>query len=204
MDDRILQAVAGNRDVLSDLLVEQHDALLRFLDSKMSADLKGRIEPADILQDTCIAAFQGITTFQPKSEHSFLRWLQTIAENRLRDTARNLNAQKRGGELEQVPAVVPSETGSMLNLLEVISAGLSTPSLRVSREEGLRELRVQIAALPDDYRQAIELKDLQGNSVEETAAKMGRAVDEVRGLLFRGRKKLAEGMGNSSLYQFRQ
>jgi RNA polymerase sigma factor (sigma-70 family) len=161
MDERILKAVVGDRDALSDLLVEQHDSLLRFVESKMSSELKGRFEPDDILQETCVAAFQGIFSFQPKSEHSFLRWLQTIAENRLRDAARNLNAQKRGGDLEQVPAVVASETGSMLNLLEVISAELSTPSLKVSREEGFRELRLQIAALAEDYRQAIELKDLQ-------------------------------------------
>jgi len=204
MNERILLAVAGNRDVLSELLVEQHDFLLRFLDGKMSADLKGRIEPDDIFQETCVAAFQGIASFQPKSELAFTRWLQTIAENRLRDAARSLNAQKRGGDLEQVPTVVPSDTGSMLNLLEVIAADLSTPSLKVSREESLRELQLQLAALTDDFRQAITLKDLQGLSVEETAAQMNRTFDQVRSLLYHGRRKLAEGMGNSSLYQFRE
>ena len=204
MDQRILQAVAGNRDALTELVEDQHAALERFLLGQMSAELRSRIEPDDILQETYIAVFDSIATFQPTSEQGFVRWLQTIAINRLRDAVRALSAQKRGGELEQVPAVVVGETGSAINLLEMVQAELSAPSRHVSREEGLQELQIQLAALPEEYRQAITYKDLQGLSVEETADRMGRGVDEVRGLLYRGRKKLAEAMGSASKYLFRQ
>lgn len=120
-------------------------------------------------------------------------------ENRI-----TLAIQGNRDALDQVPAQVTTETGSLLNLLDDLVAKLFTPSLKVSREEGLCELQRQLAALPADYRVAITLKDLQALSVDETAARMNRPVDEVRGLLYRGRKKLAEGMGNSSLYQFRK
>lgn len=204
MDERILQAVAGNTDALTELLEQQHAALERFVEGQMSAELRSRIEPEDILQETYIAVFDSIKTFQPTSDQAFVRWLQTIAVNRLRDAVRSLTAQKRGGELEQVPAVVVGDTGSAINLLEVVLADLSTPSRHVSREEGLQELLVQLAELPEEYRQAITYKDLQGLSVEETAERLGRGVDEVRGLLYRGRKKLAEAMGNASGYLFRE
>lgn len=194
----------GDREALSQLLLEHCDALVQFLERKLAAELKRRIEASDLFQETCVAAFQNIRSFEPKSDRAFAQWLNTIAENRLCDLACDLHAQKRGGEFEQAPAEVLGDTGSYLNLLEIVTAQLSTPSLIVSREEGVRELQAQLAALPADYREAISLKDLQGLSVEETAARMNRPLDEVRGLRYRGRKKLAELMGNSSLYQFRR
>jgi RNA polymerase sigma-70 factor (ECF subfamily) len=203
MDPRLAKAVGGDRVALSDLLLEHHDTLLRFIERKMSAALKSRLEPEDIFQDTCLAAFKAINSFRPESNQSLIGWLETIAENRVRDAARSSAALKRGGEWDEVPSRFVGDSGSLVSLLDLIASEISTPSLKISREEGLRELRAQLAALPDDYRLAITLKYVRDLSVEETAIRMGRPIDVVRGLLYRARKRLAEGMGGSSLFQFR-
>lgn len=202
MDGRITKAVAGDADALSSLLVEYHDALLVHIEAKMSPQLRGSLQADDLLQETFVAAFQGIRGFRPQSDSAFGNWLRTIAEHRLLDAARARQAQKRGGEFQQRQPPADA-SGSLLNLFDLIDADLSTASVKVSREEGVQELKRQIAALPENYRQAIELKYLQELSVEETAQAMGCTVTEVRGVIYRARLKLTEFMGGSSLYLLR-
>lgn len=203
MDERIARAVQGDAEALSALLVEHHDLLLRHLEAQMSDGLRAFVDPEDLLQETLVAAFQDVARFTPQSDDAFRRWLLAIADHRLLDAARYRNAQRRGGEVGHVSSQVERE-GALVSLFDLIADDLSTPSVKASRREGVAELNRQLAKLPDDYRLALELRHLRDLSVEATAAQMGRSLDEVRGLLYRARRKLAELMGASSLFQFRR
>jgi DNA-directed RNA polymerase specialized sigma24 family protein len=62
----------------------------------------------------------------------------------------------------------------------------------------MQALQVQIACLPAEYQQAVQLKFLQGDSLDETAQAMNRSPAAVRGLLDRAKQRLRGALGRSS------
>jgi RNA polymerase sigma-70 factor (ECF subfamily) len=196
----MVRAVGGDSDASAELLFEYHDRLRSSLAGKVAADLQSVVEEDDILQDAYCEAFRSIRTFQPKSDRAFFRWLETIAEHQLIDMARTQRAKKRGGEHRKSSNTAPGGDESYVDLFNQLSGGSSTPSRIVAREEAVKALKVQLASLPEDYRQAILLREIEGLSRQEVARRMGRSEDEVRGLLYRARNQLRNAMGNSSLW----
>lgn len=87
-----------------------------------------------------------------------------------------------------------------LLLRGVSLAGVPTASCLAARDEGVQALTVAIAGLPDDYRVAVQLRHLEGRSVEEVAKELGRTPDAVRGILQRAKEKLQQAIGRASLY----
>jgi RNA polymerase sigma-70 factor (ECF subfamily) len=65
------------------------------------------------------------------------------------------------------------------------------------RQERLLRLSAALAQLPDEQRVALELKHLQGCSVEVISQHLGRTKQAVGGLLYRGLKRLRELLNDS-------
>jgi RNA polymerase sigma-70 factor (ECF subfamily) len=82
----------------------------------------------------------------------------------------------------------------------MLSAGRSTPSQSLARKEAVRAVQVAMAGLPEDYREAVRLRFLEGRSVEGVAAEMHRSPGAVRGLIDRAKRAMRETMGRASHY----
>ena len=80
----------------------------------------------------------------------------------------------------------------------MLSDDRSTPGRNVARHEAIQAIQIGIAALADEQRQAIRLRYLEGNSIEETAAAMGRTTAAVNGLVRRAKETLRGTLENSS------
>ena len=78
-----------------------------------------------------------------------------------------------------------------------LSVDQSSPSESVVRHRRLLQISEAFARLPEDQRTAVELKHLQGYSVEAVGRQMGRSKSAVGGLLRRGLKTLREEMAAS-------
>jgi len=140
-----------------------------------------------------------IGRFEPKSDRAFVRWLETIVEHRLVDSVRAQKAKKRGGDHKHVsrPAALAS---TIAELFDVISGEMATPSGNLARDEAIQALRVQLAVLPEEHRDAVRLYHLEGLDLDEVARQTGRTPDAIRGILYRARQKLRDGMQKSSLW----
>jgi RNA polymerase sigma-70 factor, ECF subfamily len=193
----VAAAVAGDRVALERLLLAHYDQLARRVAARLPARLQATQAVEDILQITFSQAFCDIGRFQPRSDASFGNWLARIAENRLLDAIKQHDAPKRGGDLRRV-ADAGRDESRILSLWDWIAVNDTSPSSVIAREEALHALNVALAALPPDQREAIRLKHLEGKSVEETAAAMGRTPDAVRGLIHRGKQQIQEAMGRAS------
>jgi RNA polymerase sigma-70 factor (ECF subfamily) len=65
-----------------------------------------------------------------------------------------------------------------------------TPEHELLREEIAREVSLTVAALPEELRQAITLREMDGLSYEEIAEAMDCPIGTVRSRIFRAREAI--------------
>jgi RNA polymerase sigma-70 factor (ECF subfamily) len=186
-------AIGGDREALQQLLFRRCPFLLRYLRSQCPTDLAGQIEVDDVLQDTLVTAVKGFPAFRGHSMGEFQGWLQTMAQHRLIDRIKHVTAQKR----RESPVSTASQN-SIVDLVSTLFDSHDTPARSCARREEIDAVRIAVAHLPKDQRQAMCLRYLEGKSTEETAAAMDRSPAAVRGLVNRAMVSLRELLGNSS------
>jgi RNA polymerase sigma-70 factor (ECF subfamily) len=192
----VKQAVAGDVEATSALL-EYHGAAIESA-LRISRTWQGVLEPSDVMQVTFLEAFLRIGTFDPDRPEPFGIWLKRIAENNLRDAIRGLERNKRPHPRNRVTA--PGSTDSMMELCDYLGATSTTPSRIAHRDEARHLLASAIEALPDDYRDAVRMYDLDGHAIEEVAGRMNRSTGAVHMLRSRGHDRLREKLRSASLF----
>jgi RNA polymerase sigma-70 factor (ECF subfamily) len=111
--------------------------------------------------------------------------------------------QKRGGDRRQVEALVSASGRGLVELVELVSDHRSTPGRQLTRQEAIQALQIGIAALPDDQREAVRLRYLEGKSIEQTAEEMARTTAAVNGLVRRAKESLRVTLTDSSQWPSR-
>jgi RNA polymerase sigma-70 factor (ECF subfamily) len=134
---------------------------------------------ADLVQETMLRAFRFFHQFEPGT--NCRAWLLTILHNTFRN-------QYRASRLERGQVDI-DEPGPAH---EATEAALSetNPETIVLSEMMDQEIVDALAELPEDFRSAIVLVDLQELSYEEGARALGCPVGTVRSRLSRGRRML--------------
>jgi RNA polymerase sigma-70 factor (ECF subfamily) len=193
----VATAVAGDVVALERLLLAHYDWLAQQIAARLPARLQSTQAVEDILQLTFLQAFRDIGRFVPRPDAAFGDWLAQIAENRLLDAIRQHDCLKRGGGRAAVVSAAADDS-RLVPVLDWVAAEEPTASSVVARGEALAALNVAIAGLEADQREAICQRLLEGKSLEETAAALGRTPDAVRGLVHRGKQALREAMGRAS------
>lgn len=187
-------AAQGDRLALERLLVRHRPALMRLIQAEMGAALRARTTPEDLFQKCCLEAVRSVPAFEPRSETSVYAWLAAIARNRVTDEARAAAVREAtlgGGH------GLSGSFGLIGDLFGQLSAGISTASHRVGREEAEEAVKQAVAALEHPLqRRAVTHRYFDGLSLEETALAMGISVDAVRGHLHRAREPLARMLGH--------
>ena len=67
--------------------------------------------------------------------------------------------------------------------------------------EAVSAVREAMEQLPQDYHQALQLRVLQGVSLEDTALIMNRSPRAIQGLVDRAKKKMRATLGRLSIYE---
>jgi RNA polymerase sigma-70 factor (ECF subfamily) len=199
-EDLVAQAVGGDIAALEQLLLGHYDRLAAEIGRKLPAELRGTVTADDVLQEAFIIVFREIAGFQPRGPESFSAWLATIAEHRLLDLIKAQRRAKRGGGRVAVDAYLASPDGSLVALFEQIQGRDGTPSRSAASREALSALRIGLAGLKDEYRQALGLRYLEGLPVAEVAARMQRSEHAIHMLCHRGLEQLRQVLGRSSRF----
>lgn len=137
-------------------------------------------DAADMAQEAFIKAYNSLGSFRGDSKFSV--WLYRIVSNvcldflrkQSRRPAMSLSVEDDDGEDVQLD--VPDESMSPESLLE----------RKLTRES----VRAGLARLPEDYRQILLLRELQGLSYDEIAQTLDVGVGTVKSRIFRAREKL--------------
>jgi len=169
----VAAAAAGDRDAF-DELVRRHQAAIVSLVRAVTA---GRGDPEDVAQEVFVRAWRSLSGF--RGDSAFRTWLHAVAINVVR------TSQSRSARLLRVflPAGGRDPRGE---LPDRASDAEPVDSVLARRQLVERAL----AALPDDLRIAVTLRDLQGLDYKEIAAVLRVPIGTVESRIFRARQRL--------------
>jgi RNA polymerase sigma-70 factor (ECF subfamily) len=156
--------------------------------------LQGKLDPADLVQETFLEAHRHFAAFRGTSEPEFTAWLRQILSGVLANTLRRYFGTKaRDPRVEQELRAAVDQSSCML-AAQIASPGTS-PSEAASRREQAVLFADALGRLPDDYREVIVLRHLEGLTFPAVAERMGRSVDSVEKLWLRAVARLKHAVG---------
>jgi RNA polymerase sigma-70 factor, ECF subfamily len=157
---------------------------------RLGRRLRGRLDPSDLVQQTLLKAHQASDRCKALDDAARGAWLRRILNNTIVDEVRRHGRGKRDAGRER--SILASLDESSIRLEAWFQADQSSPSQHAIRQEQLLALGEALESMPEDQRRAIELHHLDGDSLAEVAARMGRSEASVAGLLRRGLRNLHE------------
>lgn len=169
----ILAARAGQDAALSRLLETHRSYLMLLARLQIDRTLQAKLDPADLVQETCLAAVQDFAAFRGVTAGEFAGWLRSILANKAAGMAR----QFRGTQMRDVRLEKRIERDldrSSMDLGGLLADHGPTPSEKASRREMSVVLADAIAQLTDDQREVIIRHGLEGQSIREVAANLDR------------------------------
>ena len=193
--DMLLQKARGGDEAARGELLGSYSRYLTLLARvQIGRRLQGKVDPADVLQDTFLEAHRQFPQFRGTSEAELTAWLRRILAGQLTLVFRRfLGTKARDVRFEQdLGADLDHSSQAMGNGL---AASISTPSQHAVRREQAVLLANALARLPDDYREVIILRNLEGLGFAEVSARMGRSEDSVQKLWVRALGNLRGLMG---------
>jgi len=139
----------------------------------------------DLMQDTYVKAWRGFDSYLPG--RPFLNWLLRIMQRAYLDSRRRDNPIRKAESLNSMISPADGEVQE----LPIADEG-PTPDDELIHEEMRKNLHKALAELPDVYRDAITMCDLDGLSYSEIADVQKTTIGTVRSRIHRGRKLLRE------------
>lgn len=179
--DQILVERAQRGDQRAfELLVIKYQRKLGRLLGRMIHD---PAEVEDVTQEAFIKAYRAIGSF--RGESAFYTWLYRIGIN----TAKNY--------LVSLGRRAPTSTHFDSEEAENFDDGdqlkeMNTPEAQLMSKQIAETVNASMAALPEELRTAIMLREIEGLSYEEIATLMSCPIGTVRSRIFRARESIAE------------
>jgi RNA polymerase sigma-70 factor, ECF subfamily len=175
---------------LGEFLALRRPQLLAYIEHQLGAGLRRKLEPEDVYQEVSVEAVRSLPLINLGDRDPF-SWLCQIAERRIIDAHRRFfGAQKRDAGRE-VPLGTPGGDDTQhAAIIDLLVASMTTASKAFSRN--LREVRLleALATLPEEHREALRLRYLEGLPSKEIAQRLGKSDGAVRVMLTRSLDKL--------------
>ena len=145
--------------------------------------LLDRAEAEDAVQEAYAKAFAALKSF--KGEAALSTWLTRIVVNEALERRRKAGRRRKQLETQGVSFIESYREALMRG-----SEPSQSPEQAVMRTELARVLETAIGRLPEVFRPAFVLREIEGLSVAETAQALGLAEATVRTRLHRARLRL--------------
>ena len=159
---------------------------LAYLDSLYRTSLRLTRNPADaedLVQETYLKAFRAAGRFEPGT--NLRAWLFTILHNTARNRARDRARDAVTIDSETVERAADAQSGFLPG-----AGPVETPETLLIRETLAPDLQKAIDALPDLFRQAVWLRDVEEFSYAEIAEMLQVPAGTVMSRISRGRRLL--------------
>ena len=181
-DLMLVERTVGGDQHAFELLVIKYQRRIQRLIGRMVRDVD-LVE--DIAQETFIRAYRALHQF--RGDAQFYTWLYRIAVN---------TAKKTLMELKHDPTVSESSFRSVDDADETSQprnepTADETPESVLAAKEIAAVVNAAMEALPEDLRQAVTLREIEGLTYEEIAVVMNCPIGTVRSRIFRAREAIS-------------
>ncbi len=178
----VIECQSGNREAM-EALVRKHQRSVYSLLYQLAPDWS---DTSDLAQEVFIRVYKGINSL--RNPKTFRSWLNQIVVNLFYD---ELRKRPRRLPTISIDAPIESENGESDLVREI-----PDPSLKPDEKSLVQELDQHIkkamAQLPEQFRTAIVLRELQGLSYEEIAVAINCELGTVKSRIARARGRLQE------------
>lgn len=181
LDDAALVKIArmGGENAIRELIRRNNQRLFRVARSVMRDDA----EAEDVVQEAYVRAFTALDDFREESR--FSTWLVRIALN---EAFRRLRKRRATTDLPSLDTAVGGDP-SLTSLFPLSLVPLPADS-EADRTQMRTLLERTIDRLPENFRIVFMLRDIEGLSIEETAAHLSIKAETVKTRQHRARRML--------------
>ncbi len=157
---------------------------------QLGHQLRAKLDPSDVVQQTLLEAHRKRAQFRGHSEAEMAAWLRQMLAYSLADAIRAHGRRKRDVARERSLEAAMEQSSAKIEAW--LAAEQSSPSQQAMRHEQTIRLAEALATLPEAQREALVLRHCQGWSLADISRQLGRSPAAVAGLLKRGSSKLRE------------
>lgn len=177
----VARAVAGDQRAFEMLVVKYQRRIERLI-ARLVRDTD-LVE--DIAQETFIRAYRALHQF--RGDAQFYTWLYRIAVN----TAKKFLLDMKRDPVITETALQSRGDEDETSWLEAEQIAEATPESELAAKEIAQAVNQALEALPEELRQAITLREMEGLSYEDIALAMDCPIGTVRSRIFRAREAIS-------------
>jgi RNA polymerase sigma-70 factor (ECF subfamily) len=186
----IARARSGSAPALDELIGTYRSYLLLVANEEIDPKLRGKVAASDVVQEACTEIARQFGGFRGGKEQEWRAWIRQMLMHDLLDARRRFFETGKRDLAKEVPLDKPSSTERM----PPIFAGDPSPRSHLIAQEEAALLRAALRRLPEDYRQAVQLRNWQLLSFDEVGQRMGRSAEAARKLWSRAIEQLQREM----------
>lgn len=190
-EELLATARAGDRGALALLFDRHRERLERIVRLRLDRRLQGRVDPADVVQETYLAVSKKFADYAGEPKLPFFLWLRLETLQKLIDVHRfHLGAKMRTADQEVslhqggYPAV------TSVSLAEQLLGRLSTASQAAMRAELKIRVEEALNGMDTNDREMLVLRHFEELSNQEAAAVLGLSVTAACNRYVRALKRL--------------
>jgi RNA polymerase sigma-70 factor (ECF subfamily) len=198
IDPEVAQLTAGREKALAALFSHYQDRLARMVRFRLDQRLWGRVDPADVLQESFIEISRRLDDYLRDPAVPVFVWLRSMTAQMLVNVhRRHLGAKMRDATLEVSMHRPMDAAATSLSLAARLAANLTSPSQAAIRGELVGKLREAFETMDPIDREVLALRHFEELSNGEVAEVLGLQKSTASNRYVRALKRLRAVMAQA-------
>jgi RNA polymerase sigma-70 factor (ECF subfamily) len=189
-EEKLIERLQRRDEAAFNELIRLYQARIFHLVFRMLGD---RAEAEDVAQEVFVTVFKSIDGFRGESKLS--TWLYRVATNHCKNRLKYLDRRARGRKTEFDEV---AEHGSIESASMETTSHIARPDQMLEAKQKERILELAVAAIDDEHRQLVVLRDVEHMSYEQIQEITGLPEGTVKSRLHRARHALREHVARLS------